>query len=156
MSLLDCDRIVLAQPFGGLGDNLLYSTLPERFAALGKTVYIARKNVVRGQSAFDLVWGANPYVSGMIDEAPNAGDCCYSAYATHGEGPRVKNIISRIEAAHGLEPLHTIPKVYYQPTLIEDLRDKIIVDVTSNSIGFGGETVISYLLNNPWDTYWLL
>lgn len=36
MSLLESEAIIFSQPHGGLGDNLLYSTLPERFTALGK------------------------------------------------------------------------------------------------------------------------
>ena len=40
-------KIVISQPWGGLGENLMYSTLPERFAAVGIPSYISRKNALR-------------------------------------------------------------------------------------------------------------
>lgn len=148
MPLPDQDDIILAQPHGGLGDNLLYSTLPERFAALGKRVYIARQNAARNPSTHDLVWGLNPHVSGILDEAPNAGDCRYAAYAG---SPKIMNIISRIEAAHGLDPLGTVPKLYYTPNFIEELADKTIVDVNSTTVGFADS--ISWYLTQVFEWY---
>lgn len=142
MSLLESEAIIFSQPHGGLGDNLLYSTLPERFAALGKPFYIARQNVVRSQNAFDLVWGLNPHVRGIADEAPNAGDSCYARYAG---SPKIMNIISRIEAAHGIEPVNLAPKLYYTPKWIDELADKVIIDVNSTTVGFSPDSIRWYL-----------
>lgn len=142
MSLLDQEKIVLAQPHGGLGDNLLYSSLPERFAALGKEVYISSQNVMRSPNAYDLVWGRNPYVAGVIDAPPNAGDCCYARY---NGSPKILNIISRIEAAHDLPPQGLIPKLYYQPNILPELADQVVIDITSVTVGFTGDNVSWYL-----------
>mgnify|MGYP001810084150 CR=1 FL=1 len=142
MTNLDENIIVFSQPHGGLGDNLLYSTLPEKFAAIGKKFYVSSQNVVRNQSTFDLVWGRNPYVHGVIDAPVNAGDRSYAQYAS---SPKILNIISRIEAAHGFDPSGLVPKLYFQPKFIEELADKIIIDVNSTSIGFSNENISSYL-----------
>ena len=34
------DPICISQPWGGLGDNLAFSTLPELYSKLGHDVYI--------------------------------------------------------------------------------------------------------------------
>lgn len=149
MSLLDQEKIILAQPHGGLGDNLLYSSLPERFAALGKPVYISTKNAMRSPNAFDLVWGRNPHVAGVIDEPPNAGDCRYAKYAG---APKILNIISRIEAAHDLPPQGLIPKLYYQPQTLAELADRVVIDITSITVGFTAEA-ISWYLTQMFDWY---
>ena len=46
---------ILYQPWGGLGDNLQFSTLPEMFSKLGYEVYISDKNAYRSVEIFDLV-----------------------------------------------------------------------------------------------------
>jgi len=57
-------KIIISQPWGGLGDNLHYSTLPELFSNKGYDVYISNNNKVRNSEIFDLVWKMNPYIKG--------------------------------------------------------------------------------------------
>jgi hypothetical protein len=56
--------IVIHQQYGGLGDNLQYSTLPELYSKQGYDVYIHTNNVVRNKEIHDLVWELNPYIKG--------------------------------------------------------------------------------------------
>jgi len=56
-------KIIISQPWGGLGDNLQYSTLPELFSKKGYDVYISNNNKVRNNEIFDLIWKMNPYIT---------------------------------------------------------------------------------------------
>jgi hypothetical protein len=55
--------------WGGLGDNLAFSTLPELFADTDVDVYLSSKCMVRNNGITDLVWKPNPYLKGVIDPA---------------------------------------------------------------------------------------
>jgi hypothetical protein len=124
------EDIVIWQPYGGLGDNLQYSTLPELFAARSHRVFVSKDNAVRNQEIHDLVWGCNPYVSGVSDAPPNAGAVHHETFM---KLPRTSDYIRRWERVHGLEPANDLPKIYYPCKPRPDFADRIIVDVTSNS-----------------------
>ena len=54
---------------GGLGDSLLYSTLPEKWVReLGFEFYIVNPNW-RNPGVAPLVWESNPYVSGILERS---------------------------------------------------------------------------------------
>ena len=65
---LNSKKIIISQPWGGLGDNLQFSTLPELYDKLGYEVYVSNNNKVRNKEIYDLVWGENPYIKGVIDD----------------------------------------------------------------------------------------
>lgn len=119
---------ILHQPWGGLGDNLQFSTLPERFSKLGYHFYVSNKNKYRNSEIYDLVWKLNPYVKGISDENPNAGET--------GSYRRIysdKSIIYNQESCHGIQPENEIPKIYYKPKIINEFQNKIFVDISSKS-----------------------
>ena len=65
---------ILYQQFGGLGDNLQFSTLPERFHRMNKTFSVSKENEVFNDEVTDLVWGHNPFVQDVkSDGVPNCG-----------------------------------------------------------------------------------
>jgi|688.fasta_scaffold212596_2 hypothetical protein len=119
---------VLYQPWGGLGDNLQYSTLPELYHKLGYEFYISKDNVYRNDEIYDLVWGLNPYVKGISDEPFNVGSCVGFSRVSPNE-----SIIYNQEICHGFEPQNRIPKIYYEPKNIIEFNDKIILDISSVS-----------------------
>lgn len=125
------DAVVIAQPWGGLGDNLQFSTLPERFAELGLPVFISDRNAARNPEIHDLVWGCNPHVSGISTLPANAGACRGEAFARL---PPLTDFIARIEASHGLPPRNLLPKLYYRPKPRPDAEGLILIDVRSTSI----------------------
>lgn len=136
------EQHIIGQPWGGLGDNLQLSTLPELFHERGHRVLIARDNAVRNQEIFDLVWGRNPYIAGIAD-----------AEATDGF-PRLPGInrvswthsfIERVEIAHGLEPRNRYPKVYYRPTPDPRGAGRVLIDIGSSSTVFPPEMIAVYL-----------
>jgi len=138
---MDNNKKILQQPWGGLGDNLSYSTLPEQFHKMGIDFYIHKDNAVRNQEIFDLVWGMNPYVKGVSDETPNCGPC-------NGWGHAGLNHINRMEAINGAsQSEEQLPKIYYKPNIIEEFIGKVVVNLASISSIYSKEQ-IDLILNN--------
>ncbi len=128
-------EIILEQPWGGLGDNLQFSTLPKLFASLGHTVYISRNNKYRNTETHDFVWGRNPYVSGCSDKPANAGAC-------RGFQKITDNSMKNMELTHGLaHGTDKYPVVYYIPKKIPELEGCLLYDMTSISTAYSDEYI---------------
>lgn len=112
---------------GGLGDQLQFSTLPERFSELGHNVYALDGAYYRNLEIYDLVWGCNPFIKGKKFGEWNVGDTPEIKYTQLH-----KNCISNWEMLHGLEPKNLYPKIYYQPKKI-DKKDYTLIDLSSIS-----------------------
>jgi len=129
-------KIIIFQPWGGLGDNLQFSTLPEMAKEQGYNVYISNKNVYRNEEICDLVWKSNPFVDGFTDELPNAGSTdgtredgisCKTDWAENQLG--VSSFVYLYEYLHGFQPKHLNPKIYYIPKLREEVKDLTLLDL---------------------------
>jgi hypothetical protein len=126
-------RIVLAPHASGLGDHLIYTTLPELFARRGDEVYVtAGIPGFRNPEVRELVWGRNPFVSGFVDEPPNAGVQTISAEFI-GAAKHHPSSIAAIEALHGFTPSGQLPRVYYQPRFRPEFRTLSLADPRSIS-----------------------
>ncbi|HRQ81659.1 MAG TPA: tetratricopeptide repeat protein [Azospirillaceae bacterium] len=140
---LDDDDVVIYQHNAGLGDNLLYSTLPEMFAALGKRVWISDQNRVRNPEIHQLVWGCNPYVSGVSAGPAKAGMAQlkpkFERYS------HILNWLTRIEVMHGLPAAHDLPKIYYRPQPHPTLSGRILVDLNSSTVRYPAEAMEWFL-----------
>ena len=132
------DDVILSAWHGGLGDSLQFSTLPEEFhKQQGRDTYILENAPFRNPEIYDLVWGENPYVKGKKSGIRNAGDIPeipYQEWVAEGKG--TGKAISNWELFHGLEPVNTYPKIYYEPEKHEGFDDAFIVDFSSISIGY--------------------
>ena len=135
-------KIIIHQPWGGLGDNLQYSTLPELFSKKGHDVYISIENKVRNQEIFDLVWRKNPYIKGVSNDAPNAGECNNNFWPSESQN---EYSMHRVEIAHGFQRENFYPKIYYVPKYIEDLKNHILVDLTGASQVYEMQKYIEYI-----------
>lgn len=135
-------NIVITQPWGGLGDNLQFSTLPELFSKKGYDVYISINNKVRNQEIFDLVWGKNPYIKGISDDEPNAGSCRQNYWPPESQN---EYSMHRIEIAHDLIKTNFYPKIYYTPNYIQYLKTNILIDLTGSSQVYNIEKYIEYI-----------
>jgi hypothetical protein len=124
------NKIIIYQPWGGLGDNLAYSTLPELFSKKGYDVYISSNNKVRNQEIFDLVWEQNPYIKGISDEPSNAGECKNLYWPSEQQN---EYMIHRVEISHEFEKTNFFPKIYYNPQIIPELNNDILIDLTGSS-----------------------
>lgn len=124
--------IFLKSFFGGLGDCLQFSTLPEQFfKQQGRKTYILESAPFRNQEIYELVWGKNPYILGKKEGPWNAGDTPEIPYSNVAG-----NIISNWEKLHGLNPVNVYPKIYYEPEKHLDVKEIFIVDFSSISIDY--------------------
>lgn len=147
-NLMECDNIIIGQYWQALGDDLMYSTLPESFALLGKKVYTSSKNIIKNKNTHDLVWGMNPFISGKSDDEPNAGEALYPYRTVNLNGIHILDrpfTIEEIEKVHGLETGNSYPKVYYKPKLIKEVENKILVDLASNTMVYSMDEYQVYL-----------
>jgi hypothetical protein len=135
-------QIIISQPWGGLGDNLQYSTLPELFSKNGYVVYISKNNVTRDTEIYDIVWGGNPYIKGIVNLKPNAGECknVFWPPASNNE-----YFIHRIEISHGLKKTNFYPKIYYIPNYLQEFSNDVIIDLTGTSQVFGITKYLEYI-----------
>ena len=122
-------KIVLSSHFGGLGDNLQLSSLPEEFwRQFGKRTYISARSNHRNQEIFDLVWETNPFVFGISNKRPIAGDLpAWRSLRSSKE----RNLVSHWESTHGLNVKNELPQIYYIPNVINGWRNTVIIDLSS-------------------------
>ena len=119
----------IIQPFfGGMGDSLEHSHLPRRFSEQGDEVYLSSRAQFRNTQIKKLVWDMNPFIKGLSDDEPNAGDAAVS-YRNDGLG-----FMSNWESVHGLKPETKYPEVYYRPKTLSSLQDKTLVDLSCVSL----------------------
>jgi len=120
------NKAIFYQPWGGLGDNLQFSTLPELYHNIGVSFYVNENNVCRNPEITKLVWETNPYFKGYTNEEPNCGSNIKYT-------PIFGNLILDWEKLHGFIPKNTAPKLYYKSNIIELLRNKIVLSLQSIS-----------------------
>jgi len=147
------EDVILGPYFGGLGDSLQFSTLPEEFyKQQGRVTYLVDGTTFRNKGIYDLVWGCNPYIKGIKVGRRNAGDIPEIKVENH-----TGNWISNWEHLHGLIPTNIRPKVYYEPKKLEGWEDKVLVDfsaITTNLEGKDyGNNQRGYDLTKVKDTY---
>lgn len=114
---------ILYQPWGGLGDNLQYSTLAQKFTEQGHDFFISDKNIYRNNEIYELVWKINPYVKGISSDVPNSGSCKYRIINN------TKSVIYNQEASHSVPATNEIPKIFYNPKYIETLKNTVVVNL---------------------------
>jgi len=122
------EDIIIEQPWGGLGDNLQYSTLPKLYSELGHNVYISSKNTYRNPDIYKLVWELNPYIKGLSDLPANAGAITYFNNKLINV---TNNSIKNMELSHNLNNVtEEYPEIYYTPKYIIELENSILFDTT--------------------------
>jgi hypothetical protein len=134
--------VIICQQWGGLGDNLQYSTLPELFSKNGYDVYIHSNNASRDTEINDLVWGTNPYIKGISNQEPNAGECKNIYWPPDEQN---EFFIHRIEISHGFEKTNFYPKIYYTPKYLTEYNNYILIDLTGTSQVFELNKYIEYI-----------
>ncbi len=136
------EMVLTCGPLGGLGDQMIYTTLPERLTALGFDVYMDADNLARNPEITDLLWAHNPFVKGTSLVKPRAG------YTNQGKYYDIANkfpigSIEAMERAHGLLPPYSMaPKIYYQPKPFKvNLQECVLVDLSAISSSIGAQGV---------------
>lgn len=128
-------RIILGAHAGGLGDALLFSTLPELYARIGYEVWISEEPAFRNEETYEMVWGMNPFVLGRVSEQANVGGWVFDRpqHEHVKMAKRCTSPISSVEKLHGFEGLGKYPRIYYTPKFLPQWRDKVIADSRSIS-----------------------
>jgi len=126
------EYLVLSQSWGGLGDNLQFSTLPEHYSNIGKDIYISSNNVVRNSEIGDIVWNKNPFIKGIKNEPGNIGGNLFGSIPKSA-WDRPCNILKKWEIVHGLNTDNDYPrpKIYYKPKTLKEHSKKVVADLTS-------------------------
>lgn len=144
---------VISQPFGGLGDWMLVSTLPRRLTEAGYDVYIHEGELSRFRnSELEALVMANPYIKGKSSRPPNAGLGVYVdlwgrfCYETR---LRPADPIALMEEINGLEPPYShAPEIYPVMEQVQMNDNIILIDPYSSSMPFTQDSV------GPWIDYY--
>lgn len=115
--------------FGGLGDALQFSTLPEMFSNNNSTVYLVNDASFRNMSTKQIVWDANPYIVGEKSIEWTLGDIPNRYYKNTFD-----SFIKNWEHIHGLTPKNDFPKIYYSPKYIENIE--VLADINSITVEY--------------------
>lgn len=130
------NKKILYVDYGGLGDHLAFSTLPEICSKNNYDFYISKKSKFRHNEIYSLVWEINPYFNGLSDEEPNCGHGNY----TNLEGYNYNISLHRnfeIKMGFGdcvLENKSEYPSIYYNPKKITKYENHILIDLNSFSL----------------------
>ena len=122
-------RNIIYQPWGGLGDNLAHSLIPELCFERGIKCYLSKQNASRNEEIHNFVWGLNPYLE---KERVDSEDLSWlDECKKHEVGPL--NQIQVMQKIYGFDTNYEYPKIYYKPKYIEDFKDKTLIDLKAKS-----------------------
>ena len=120
------------EPYGGLGDALAYSNLPELSQnQSGSSFYLSTLYKPRNDEILELVWGQNPFVTGWAKGPAKLG--FLKGYRPTADG----NFISDLELSNGFQPENKRPKVFYPPSLVSGFTETFLVDLSSVTVSRG-------------------
>ena len=122
-------EIIIGQPWGGLGDNLQFTTLPKLFHEAGHQVCISKFNIYRNKEIYDFCWSDNPYISSVAADQYNAGSVAMSI-----EKRKTDNVVSAAEIRHGFEGTGRYPEIYYEPKKLKGWSNKVLVDLSAHTL----------------------
>lgn len=133
--------VMIHQPWGGVGDNLQFSTLPELCFLNGEQCFLAKDNAYRNKNIEEFIWNTNPYITRQYSDT----DSFRMASHVFLEN---RNIIECIEHASGFAITNHFPKIYYTPKILEEFKNKILVDTKSISLKCDFEKNIYDVVNS--------
>lgn len=148
------EYLVLSQSWGGLGDNLQFSTLPELYHNnTKKEIFLSSNNSVRNKEIKEIVWDKNPFIKGIKDEPGNIGSNLFGSIPKSAWDTEC-NIIKKWELVHGFksDDNYPRPKIYYKPKVIKEYSNKIVADLTSitTSGNYNGD-VLKKIIGTKYD-----
>lgn len=123
-------NIVIYQPWGGLGDNLAHSIIPELCSQNNIKCYLSKHNAYRNEDINNFVWELNPYIE---KEKIDFTDLSWLDRCRQFENNSV-NHIQVLQKVYGFDTDYEYPKIYYTPKYIEEYKDKVLINFTAHSI----------------------
>jgi len=131
-------KLILYVDFGGLGDHLQFSTLPELCYKNNVDFYLNKKSKFRSDDIFDLVWKLNPFFKGLTEEEPNFGHDGFTdlkdgwdynlSLFENWESKAMPNLIHD-------DRISKYPSIHYSPKKLIEYEDHTLIDL--NSVSFG-------------------
>jgi hypothetical protein len=134
------EEIGIKAYFGGLGDSIQFSTLPERFSDLGYKVYLVDDAEFRTNQTKELVWDYNPHILGQKNIKWVLGDTPGKIYEN-----KFDNFIKNWEYIHGLIPINEFPKLYYKPLWVDNIEG--IIDISTTTLNYDIGVLIDDIKN---------
>jgi len=137
-------RIVVDLKFGGLGDCLVWSTLPRLLkTAYGVDFYLSEQslNIVKNKDIFRLCFEMNPYFKGTSDTEPFFSFDMFESeksiytFLTNKSGTTA---LETLEQQFGLDG-NGKPELYYKPNYIPSYKSTVLVDenfITGKRLGW--------------------
>ena len=127
-------RIVVELEFGGIGDCLVYSTLPRLLKEkYGIDFFLSERSlpVIRQPDTFKLCFEFNPYFCGLANDRETFRLKSFESekkiltflFDRDGE-----NAIERLERQFSLDKGRGVPEIYYKPKLLEGYKNVILMD----------------------------
>jgi len=131
--------LIIKNPWGGLGDHLFTSHLPRvaKESGLFNKVVVSNLSKYLNPETKHLVWELNPFFDGFTDE-----DVIHPQFGEVVDG---KNLLDAISDYYGVPDTgirFQEPEIYYEPKLISELKDTVILDCNS----FSGKGIPSQIL----------
>ncbi len=127
------NKMILDIRYFGLGDSLVFSTIPERCAEKGIDFYLSESSRQHftpsgNPQVFDIVWKSNPYFKGFSDGKITGGNMYKSKESV------TESIVYQMERLHGFSPVNKYPKIYIELEKIPELENVTLVDVNCFAI----------------------
>lgn len=126
-------KIILDIHFGGLGDWLVFTTLPRLLKeTYGIDFYLSRRSLstLRNPDTYKILFEVNPYFKGISDDAEVftlqffASEKSLWNFFTDRNG---ENIIEKLERQFGCKG-KGVPEIYYKPKLLKQYGNVVLVD----------------------------
>lgn len=133
------NNVYLAQPWGGLGDNLGFSNLPRLYSEKNINFSVSFLNHERNKNIRKLVWKNNPYVKSSFSlKYPNIGSRKLNSLEIKEKS---FNVVQRINIFHGFDPGDGFPDIYINNVSRDVVKYEKIVDINAFSFFNTLETI---------------
>lgn len=148
------DKKILYVEWGGLGDHLQFSTLPETCHNNGYDFYMSHLSKFRNSQTLELVWEPNPHFKGITEEPPNCGHGYTDLENMDEEVSLNRNWEVKMGFPEStLENGSKYPITHYQPKLIDDFKDCLLIDLNgvhfkNNGYTYNWGSIKEYIEND--------
>jgi hypothetical protein len=125
-------RFVIGTPYGGLGDHLFLSSLPEIIKSNhpDAVVYLSSQSKFRDNQLQEIIWNSNPFLDGTVDEPYEDLFCRAEAGKAENQEFVIKSIVRSLNLKHSNSDI--LPKIYnlnrFKSELPELSPEKILAD----------------------------
>lgn len=124
--------VVIYQPWGGLGDNLAHSIIPDLCKLSGRKCYLSMHNAYRNDQIYKLVWENNP---NLEKERVDSKDLSWLDRCKLFENKGLSHV-QVLQKCYGFDTQFEYPKIYYKPNYYQEFKNVTLIDFNSISVGY--------------------